>query len=164
MSSILYVELLSATARVPRRAHEDDVGYDVFSDQEDLEIAPGRRALIKTGIKIRIPNGCYARVAPRSSLALQGRDVVGGVIDPGYLGEVGVIMANNGQDVFKVERGDKIAQLVFEACIRPSGPVEVMDVKHPFGPPIELVLGPCVPERKRERGEAGFGSTGYSEK
>jgi dUTP pyrophosphatase len=74
------------------------------------------RSLIKTGIAIEIPEGFYGRIAPRSGLALKhGIDVLAGVIDSSYRGEIGVVLFNTDQNQsFSIKAGDRIAQLIIE--------------------------------------------------
>jgi dUTP pyrophosphatase len=93
-------------------------GCDLFSTEEYI-ILPGERHLFKTGLSMAIPNGLYGRIAPRSGLAYKyGFDVMAGVIDEDYRGEIGVILINLGDASISVMEGDKIAQLIFEKCHR----------------------------------------------
>lgn len=114
------IKLLSPLAKIPEKAHGSDAGYDLFSI-ESYHLQPGERKLFKTGISISIPEGCYGRIAPRSGYAYKfGIEVLAGVIDSGFLGEIGVILLNtsNGEQAryFDVEAGMKIAQIIFERC------------------------------------------------
>jgi len=105
-----------------------------------LILAQGRK-LIGTGIAIGIPQGTYARIAPRSALAYkESIGIGGGVIDANYTGEVKVIMMNHGKKNYEVEEGDQIAQMIIEK-IDMSGIMEVdnLQITH--------------------RGNKGFGST-----
>ena len=134
---------LVAEAQLPSYAHKGDAGMDLRS-AVDIEIAPGARALVKTGLAMALPEGYEAQVRPRSGLALkQGVTVLNtpGTIDEGYRGEVGVILFNTGDAPFKVSVGDKIAQMV----IAPVTRAEVVEVLELDG---------------TERGAGGFGSTG----
>ena len=134
---------LVAEAQLPSYAHKGDAGMDLRS-AVDIEIAPGARALVKTGLAMALPEGYEAQVRPRSGLALkQGITVLNtpGTIDEGYRGEVGVILFNTGDAPFKVSVGDKIAQMV----IAPVTRAEVTEVLELDG---------------TERGAGGFGSTG----
>jgi deoxyuridine 5'-triphosphate nucleotidohydrolase len=131
-------------AKLPMKANPDDAGFDLSAVEEAL-IEPGKRALIKTGLIVHVPDGCYGRVAPRSGLAYKkGIDVFAGVVDSTYLGEVGVILYNSGEDPFQVSVGDRIAQFVIEKIAHPALE-EVADVSE---------LG------ESSRGAGGFGSTG----
>jgi len=124
-------------------AHKGDAGIDLYS-AETSEILPGEIKLIKTGIKIAIPEGFEGQVRPKSGLALKkGITVLNtpGTIDSGYRGEIGVIVINHGKEKFTAEKGKKIAQLVFNK--------------------IELAEIEFVEELDdTSRGENGFGSTG----
>jgi dUTP pyrophosphatase len=100
---------------------------------------------VNTGIQIAIPEGYYGRIAPRSGLAVKhGIDVLAGVVDSGYRGEVGVVLQNLGLMDFEYREGDRIAQLIIEKC----HDVEWEEVESEE----DLVSS--------ERGEGGFGSTG----
>lgn len=130
-------------AVLPAYAHPSDAGMDVRSVDE-LTIAPGRRALVHTGLVMMLPPGYEAQVRPRSGLALKSGVTVlntPGTIDSGYRGEVGVILANFGEADFQVKTGDKIAQIVV-APVTQAEIVETEDVD------------------ETDRGAGGFGSTG----
>ena len=130
-------------AVLPAYAHPSDAGMDVRS-VEELAIAPGKRALVRTGLVMMLPPLYEAQVRPRSGLALKhGITVLNtpGTIDSGYRGEVGVVLINLGQEEFTVAKGDKIAQLVIAPVTQPEI-VEAFDVD------------------ETDRGEGGFGSTG----
>ena len=130
-------------AVLPSYAHPSDAGMDVRS-VEDLTIAPGKRALVHTGLVMLLPPMYEAQVRPRSGLALKSGITVlntPGTIDSGYRGEVGVILANFGEADFHVKKGDKIAQIVIAPVTQP-----------------EIVETTEVDET--DRGSGGFGSTG----
>ena len=85
---------LHPDGKEPFRANDSDAGYDLFST-EYATLEPFQRKLISTGINIEIPEGFYGRVAPRSGLACKkGIDVMAGVIDSGYRGEIKVLLIN----------------------------------------------------------------------
>lgn len=91
---------------------------------------------MKTGIAIAAPSGHYARVAPRSGLAYKsGMDVMAGVIDEDYRGDVGVILINLGDKDFIIHHGDRVAQLILERCTRCSVDVvaELSDTRRGAG-------------------------------
>jgi len=137
----LQVRRRTRTAKIPLRATAGSAGYDLFADE--ATVVPARaRQLIKTGLLLNIGAGRYGRIAPRSGLAFkQGIDVLAGVIDADYRGEVGVILVNHSDTPFGVSVGDRIAQLVLERIDTP--PVhEVDDVG------------------TSSRGQRGLGSTG----
>lgn len=137
------VSKLHEDAIVPRRGREGDAGYDV-SACEDMVLEPGSYHLIRTGIAIQVPTDCYARVAPRSGLACKGIQVGAGVVDSNYRGEVKVLLFNHRQDEYHIQKGDRIAQLVFERIYTPS----------------ELQEAPYEELSCTQRGENGFGSSG----
>ena len=130
-------------AVLPSYAHPSDAGMDVRS-VADVTIAPGKRALVPTGLVMLLPPLYEAQVRPRSGLALKhGVTVLNapGTIDSGYRGEVGVILVNLGEVDFQVRKGDKIAQIVIAPVTQP-----------------EIVETAEVDET--DRGSGGFGSTG----
>lgn len=112
--------------------------------QTAIAIEPGQRKLVPTGIAIELPDGFEAQIRPRSGLAVKkGLSMLNnpGTIDADYRGEIKVILVNHGEDVIQIERGDRIAQMVFAPVIR----AEITEVEN---------LSPS------ERGTGGFGSTG----
>lgn len=126
-------------AMLPRRAHADDAGYDVFA-AEPVVIKPGEIGIVPLGFKAAIPSIMYGQLASRSSLAKQRILVVGGVIDPGYRGEWKVMLLNLSEHYFHVEVKDAVAQVIFYPIMRPK--IESVQ---------ELEYS--------TRGEGGFGST-----
>ncbi|KAJ3685406.1 hypothetical protein LUZ61_014570 [Rhynchospora tenuis] len=140
-SPLLKIKKLSPNAVVPSRASALSAGYDLSSAVEAVVPARGK-ALVPTDLSISIPEGTYARIAPRSGLAWKHSiDVGAGVIDADYRGPVGVILFNHSDTDFAVKQGDRIAQMIIEQIMTPDV-VEVED------------LDATV------RGEGGFGSTG----
>lgn len=108
------VKRLDPLAVLPTKAHEDDAGWDLYSN-EDHKLFHGERNLFKTGIAMAIPRGYYGRIAPRSGLAFSfGLNVLAGVVDVGYRNEIGVILINHGESPCEVVRGERIAQIIFE--------------------------------------------------
>jgi dUTP pyrophosphatase len=134
------VKLINKDAQVPKKADSGCAGYDVFSIDQVI-IEPGKRQLISTGISAEVSNESYLRVAPRSGLSVKGIDIGAGVVDSSYRGEIKVLVINNSEANFMVEKGMKIAQLVLERCGDPV--VKVVDILS-----------------ETERGYGGFGSTG----
>jgi dUTP pyrophosphatase len=140
----LRVRRLDPAAILPTRAHPGDAGLDLYA-VEAVELAPGRRASVGTGIAIEVPPGRAALVLPRSGLAARhGIALVNapGLIDAGYRGELRVLLFNTDhEERFAITPGDRIAQLVL---IRVELPV-----------PVEVAtLG------SSERSTGGFGSSG----
>ena len=130
-------------AVLPAYAHPSDAGMDVRS-VEDVMIPVGGRVLVHTGLVMLLPPMYEAQVRPRSGLALNhGVTVLNtpGTIDSGYRGEICVILANFGDAVFQLKKGDKIAQIVIAPVTQP-----------------EVVETDVVDET--DRGASGFGSTG----
>jgi len=129
---------------LPSYAHPGDAGADLVTTI-DVEIAPGRRVLVPTGIAIALPEGLVAFVHPRSGLALRlGLSIVNtpGTIDAGYRGEIKVLLVNHDPvDTITLTRGDRIAQLV------------VQRVEH-----VSFIETSDLPESVR--GAGGYGSTG----
>lgn len=105
---------LNKSAIVPTRGSMKAAGYDLYTTEFHI-LKPGERRLFKTGLSMAIPSGMYGRIAPRSGLALKnGIDVLAGVIDEDYRGEIGVVLINLGQEDKNITVGDKIAQIIFE--------------------------------------------------
>lgn len=141
----LYIKKMNPEAKLPEKAHPTDAGFDLFSIEEK-EIPAGEASLIKTGVSIQLPPNTEAQVRPRSGLALKHSITVlnsPGTIDEDYRGEIGVILINHGKEIFIVEKGMKIAQMVIQ-------PVLSVDIEEAEGELSET-----------NRGTGGFGSTGY---
>ena len=109
------VKKMDKDVKLPKYQHYgEDCGMDLMSRYE-YTLKPGEYKLIKTGIKIAIPQGYGGFVYPRSGLALKkGITVLNadGVIDPGYRGELGVILINHSSKEFNINKNDRIAQLI----------------------------------------------------
>jgi dUTP pyrophosphatase len=149
VSTRLAVVRLDQELPLPSRAHEGDAGVDLFSAQ-DVELAPGERALVPTGIAVAIPVGMVGLVHPRSGLAARvGLSIVNspGTIDAGYRGEVKISLINlDPAASITIRRGDRIAQLLVQRVELP----ELVEVSS-FD---EAGLGDTT------RGEGGHGSSG----
>ena len=142
----LAFQRLDPDAALPERAHPGDAGFDLRSI-EDVEVGPGERAMVRTGLAVAIPDGHAGLVLPRSGLAsMHGLTLANapGLIDSGYRGEVICSVVNlDPHESVKIAGGDRIAQLVV---------VEVPELR----PGWVDELPPS------SRGESGFGSTGRS--
>ena len=107
----LYVKRHTDTAKLPEKAHNGDLGYDIFAD-EDVELSHGEYKLISTGVSIKCSNGKWGHIIKdRSSMAVKGLFSHAGVIDAGYTGEIKVLLQNVG-GFYQIKKGDKIAQLI----------------------------------------------------
>lgn len=140
---VLRFKRIHPDAVLPAYAHPSDAGMDVRSI-DDLIIAPGKRALVHTGLIMALPPMYEAQVRPRSGLALKNGVTVlntPGTIDSGYRGEIGVILANFGEEDFAVKKGDKIAQIVIAPVTQP-------------------MIEETATIDETDRGAGGFGSTG----
>ena len=132
---------LDPRAVLPARGSLLAAGLDICAI-EDLTIQPGERALARTGLAVAIPEGYYGRVAPRSGLATKkGLDVLAGVIDADYRGEIRCLLYNVGDEAIHLPAQSKVCQLIIEKIIRPTA-VWADDIT------------------ETERGSGGFGSTG----
>ncbi len=140
----LRVQRLHPAARLPARAHDDDAGYDLCA-LEAVTLAPGARAMVRTGVAIELAPGHAGLVVARSGLAARhGIAIVNapGLIDSGYRGELKVVLLNTDREAaFEVAAGDRIAQLVIVAVATPR-----------------IVEADAL--AATARGEAGFGSSG----
>jgi dUTP pyrophosphatase len=152
MSTSLAVVRLDRDLPMPSRAHDGDAGVDLFT-AVDVELAPGRRALVPTGIAVAIPHGMVGLVHPRSGLAARvGLSIVNspGTVDAGYRGEIKVSLINlDPEEPILLRRGDRIAQLLLQRVELPEL-VEVTSFD-------EAGLGDT------SRGEGGHGSSGGHE-
>lgn len=129
--------------KLPAYATPGAAGMDLLAARA-VEIAPGGRVLVPTGLAIALPEGFEMQVRPRSGLALKhGVTVLNapGTVDCDYRGEVGVILLNTGTEAFAIARGERIAQAV-------------------FAPVTRAVWEEVVVLPETQRGAGGFGSTG----
>jgi dUTP pyrophosphatase len=132
---------LDPGAVLPARGSPSAAGLDLCSI-EAVSLKPGERQLVRTGLAVAIPDGFYGRVAPRSGLAMQkGIDVLAGVIDSDYRGEIGCLLYNTGSETIELPPQTKICQLIVEKIITPTA-VWVNGLSDTW------------------RGSGGFGSTG----
>jgi dUTP pyrophosphatase len=132
---------LDERAVLPQRGSALAAGLDVYSI-EDLEIGPRQRGMARTGFAVAIPPGFYGRIAPRSGLAAKsGLDVLAGVIDSDYRGEVCCLLYNTSDEAIRLAAGSKICQLIVEQIITPDA-AWASDLD------------------ETARGAGGFGSTG----
>ena len=114
------VKRTNVNARLPVRGTSGAAGYDLAAAEAAVVPAHGK-CLVKTGLAMALPTGCYGRIAPRSGLALKKFiDIGAGVIDADYRGEVGVILFNFSDQDFVVNMGDRIAQIIFEKIKTPQ--------------------------------------------
>lgn len=137
----LKVKRLHPEAQLPTRANKTDAGLDLYSIEEKV-LAPGARAIIKTGISVEFPGGYGLFIWDRSGLSTRnGLHRLAGVVDSLYRGEVGVALINLGQGSYTIKVGDKIAQAILAPIALPTV-IEVDELSD------------------TTRGEGGFGSTG----
>lgn len=140
-NEFLEFKRLDARATLPVRGSPFSAGLDLHCIDE-ITIGPGERYLAKTGLAVAIPHGYYGRIAPRSGLAVkQGLDVLAGVIDSDYRGEIGCLLYNTSDESIHLPSQSKICQLIIEK--------------------IELPAAVWAGElTDTTRGGSGFGSTG----
>tara|TARA_B110000305_G_C19292139_1_gene564733 strand:+ start:123 stop:545 length:423 start_codon:yes stop_codon:yes gene_type:complete len=138
--SSFQVKLNYEDAQAPTRGSDEAAGYDLYSYESET-VVPKQIKLIDTGISIRVPEGTYGRIAPRSSVSKKGILINAGVIDRDYRGPVKVMVHNLSNNDYVINKNDRIAQLILEKIKTP--PVELVE---------EL--------DDTERGAGGFGSTG----
>lgn len=122
------------------RAHHDDAGADLYS-RETKVIIPHGRSFFDTGVHIELPPNTMGEIRSKSGLMKKHGITTDGTIDVGYVGSVGVVLFNNSDEYYTVNKGDKIAQLVITPILIPTfEEVDKLD--------------------ETERGDGGFGSTG----
>lgn len=131
---------LDEGARMPTRAHTTDAGLDLYSRERKV-IPPHGSRVFNTGVHIELPKGTVGFIKSKSGLNIKHGIVSEGVIDVGYTGAIRVKLYNNSDEIYFVDEGDKISQLVILPILTPD--LEVVD---------EL--------EDTERGDNGFGSTG----
>lgn len=131
---------LDASAIVPTRGSELSAGYDL-SSIIDIVVPSMGRVAVPTGLAIKVPEGTYGRIAPRSGLAFKhGIDVLAGVVDADYRQSVNIILYNTSGVDYEIKKGDRVAQLIVEK-------IEMLDVE-------------VVDELDETSRKGGFGSTG----
>lgn len=137
----LKFQKLDSRAILPSRGSSEACGLDLYSIEDHL-VGSGQRIAVRTGLAVALPKNFYGRIAPRSGLALKmGIDVLGGVIDFDYRGEIKCLVINFGEQEFKINSGDRIAQLIVErvAILEPKWVSQLVETS---------------------RGNTGFGSSG----
>jgi dUTP pyrophosphatase len=132
---------------LPAYQSADAAGVDLLAavpDDAPMTLAPGKHAMIPTGLTIALPSGYEAQVRPRSGLAAKhGITVLNspGTVDADYRGEIRVLLINLGEAAFEIRRGERIAQMV-------------------IAPVTKVELVPAISLAATDRGSGGFGSTG----
>lgn len=136
----LRIKKLYSAAILPTKGNPSDAGYDLYSS-EKVSIPARATVLVSTGICMAIPEGYAGLIWDRSSMGVGGIHRHAGVIDSGYRGHIKVCLHNTTKDVYHVESGDRIAQIIIQEC-----------------PDFELCLVDSLDATRR--GSGGFGSTG----
>jgi len=136
----LKIKKLHKDAIIPKYAHDTDAGLDLYS-VENLTIKPKHRVIVKTGISIELPKGYAALVWDKSGIAKKGVTTLAGVCDAGYRGEYKIVLLNVGSKDYKINKGEKIAQILIQKVEQPKI-IEVTELSD------------------STRGKSGFGSTG----
>lgn len=135
------VRLIDVLAQVPTKANNNDAGFDLYSTV-DVIIEPKQRKTVNTGIALQMPDNLAGLIWPRSGLSVkQGIDVLAGVVDSGYRGEIMVCLYNTSDNDVIIRTGDRIAQMIFQEV-----PHVIMTAHESLG--------------SSQRGSNGFGSTG----
>lgn len=133
-------KLLTNYAKAPERATTHSAGFDIYAPSS-VDIPPGQSWLVGSGVSTAIPEGWVGVINPRSSIASKKKVRVGArVIDADYRGEIFINLHNDGDQVYEIRKGDRIAQLVVSPFMGDS--IVVVDLDD------------------TERGNGGFGSTG----
>jgi dUTP pyrophosphatase len=136
------IKLNNENAKLPSKSCDDDAGYDLYCS-EDISIKPMERKLIKTGVAMSIPSGYYGHISDRSGMAFKkGAHCLGKIVDPSYRGEIGVIILNTDMyETIKIQKGDRIAQMIFKKYEN-----------------VEFIVEEQLDETNR--GSGGYGSSG----
>lgn len=140
MDKVIYVQKLDNDAIIPTKGSPGAAGYDLYA-LEDIILPVMKTTKVRTGIAVSIPEHCYGRIAPRSSLGAKGIIVHAGVVDSDYRGEIIVLLQSTEQE-YCIKKGERIAQLILEKYEHESMlfRATVLDIT--------------------DRGDRGFGSTG----
>lgn len=139
---IVKMARMSDDVEIPVQSHPTDAGFDLRSTQR-YDIRPGCSLLVGTGLKMEIPVGYCGQINPRSSIASKYQVAVGArIIDSAYRGEVMINLINNGNEVFEVVKGMRVAQIVFLPILTQTMEVSLDELTDTV------------------RGTGGFGSTG----
>jgi len=125
----------------PYKKHHSDAGWDLRSASE-IQIPPGQTAMVPTGVSCIIPEGYVGILKIRSSTGRMGLSNTSGVIDADYRGQIQVLAQNHGQEVVKLEKGQRFAQILVMPCL------------------LDADMFPGKAPNDTPRGEGGFGSTG----
>ena len=132
---------LNKEAKIPKRATEGAAGFDLHYAGYSTVLHIGERVIFETGVACELPGGCMGIIKPRSGWAAKyGVDVLAGLIDTDYRGEIKVILINHGDRPLHINTGDRIAQLVATGFISESYEIDNLSAT--------------------DRGTSGFGSTG----
>lgn len=138
---MISVKLLENNAKMPTRANANDAGWDLYSTVDTI-IPSKQRKTVKTGIALEMPENMAGLIWPRSGLSVkQGIDVLAGVVDSGYRGEIMVCLYNTSDENVLINLGDRVAQIIFQEVPR------IMMIN-------QEQLG------SSQRGDNGFGSSG----
>lgn len=157
MTLYIKVSKLTDDAIIPTKAYESDAGWDLYAS-ENATVKAGQRSVIKTGISFEIPEGWCGLIWPRSGLSVKnGIDILAGVIDSSYRGEILTCLYNTSSNPIynfilcflglfrcfdlKIKKGDRIAQILFHEV-----------------PEVKMIEAETLQET--ERNQSGFGSTG----
>jgi len=141
ISKTLKINRVDKELQLPAYAKQSDAGLDLRS-REEVVIQPGERRVVKSGVKMAIPENHVGLIWDRSGLAAKhSLTTMAGVIDSSYRGEIGIVLINHGKESFTIEKGMRIAQILIQPVVTPH--IEEVD---------EL--------DETERGAGGFGSTG----
>ncbi|MFX0052979.1 MAG: dUTP diphosphatase [Candidatus Hodarchaeota archaeon] len=137
----LKIKKIHQDAQLPKKHDENDAAFDLYSIEE-ANLTSKQTKIVHTGISMEIPAGYFGKIETRSSMAFNGIFVTGGVIDSGYRGEIMVILNNFSSQEYKINKGDRIAQIV----VNRVEPIKVMEVDRL--------------DEKNDRG-GGLGSSGH---
>ena len=141
IETTIKVKRLEKNAIIPTKPNNDDAGWDLYAIIS-RSLAPNQRVVYRTGISLEIPEGIVGLVWPRSGLSVKhGIDVLAGVIDSGYRGEIQVCLLNTSDIWVEIQEGERIAQILFQ---------EIPKIK----------LEEVTLLANSDRGENGFGSSG----
>ena len=141
---VIKVKRLGPDAELPSYVYESDVGFDLRAD-EQIRLFPGEQKAVKTGLILEIPEGHVGLIRDRVGIVTEmGVHTSAGTFDPGYRGEISIVLVNLSEETRFIETGMRIAQMIILPVVKPK----IVEIKK-------------VSETKR--GEKSFGSTGMKE-
>jgi dUTP pyrophosphatase len=136
------IKKIDSKAEIPSYLYDTDVGFDIKANEE-VDLLPGEQKNVSTGLIFEIPKGYVGLIRDRAGIVTKmGIQTCAGTFDPGFRGEVSIVLINNAEETVCIEKGMRIAQMLIIPVVKPK-----------------IVLVKTLNDTKR--GKKGFGSTGF---